>query len=200
MRNENIISEDKLQRLREFCLMDDTFMAKFFEKQPDCTELLLHIILENRSIRVKKVTAQCSIQNLQGRSIRLDIYAEDDTGKLYNIEIQRAPQGASKKRARYNSSIIDANSTEAGDNYDDLADCYVIFITETDVLGGNCPIYHIERTILENGIPFHDGSHIIYVNAEYKNDTPLGLLMQDFCCKNPNDMHYPLLRKKIRKE
>lgn len=45
MQNRNIISEDKLHRLREFCLMDDTFMAKFFEKQLDCTELIMNIIL-----------------------------------------------------------------------------------------------------------------------------------------------------------
>lgn len=115
---------------------------------------------------------------------------------MYNIEIQRAPKGASKKRARYNSSVIDANSTQAGDDYDNLADCYVIFITETDVLGRNRPIYHVERTVIEDGIPFDDGSHIIYINAEHKNDTPLGLLMQDFCCKNPNDMHYPLLKQR----
>lgn len=196
MSEQYLITEDKLRTLREFRLMDDTFMAKFFEKQPECTELLLHIILENESIHVSEVIAQCSIQNLQGRSIRLDIYAKDDTGKPYNIEIQRAPKGASRRRARYNSSVLDANITESGDDYDMLTDSYVIFITETDVLGQNRPIYHIERTILEDNIPFDDGSHIIYINAEYKDDSPLGLLMQDFYCKNPHDMHYSLLKQR----
>lgn len=39
------------------------------------------------------------------------------------------------------------------------------------------PIYHIERVIMETGELFDDKSHIIYVNNEIKDDTPLGMLM-----------------------
>lgn len=39
-----------------------------------------------------------------------------------------------KKRARYHSSVIDANSLNPGDEFTDLPECYVIFITENDVL------------------------------------------------------------------
>lgn len=39
------------------------------------------------------------------------------------------------------------------------------------------PIYHIERVIMETGELFDDKSHIIYVNNEIKDNTPLGMLM-----------------------
>ena len=59
-------------------------------------------------------------------------------------------------------------------------------------------IYHIHRTIDENGKSFLDGSHIIYVNSEIQDETPLGRLMHDFRCKNPDDMYYQELADKVR--
>lgn len=71
------------------------------------------------------------MKNLQGRSIRLDIIAIDENGRVYNIEIQRSDKRASIKRAsikraRYNSSLLDANVTEPGDDYEKLADVGVV--------------------------------------------------------------------------
>ena len=74
----------------------------------------------------------------------------------------------------------------------------MIFITENDVLGRNKPIYHIQRTILETDELFEDGSHILYVNGACKDTSPLGLLMQDFACQNPDDMHYKVLAERVR--
>lgn len=95
-------------------------------------------------------------------------------------------------------SLLDAKSLPKGEYFDKIPENYVIFITREDVLKGLLPIYHIHRMIDENGSSFADGSHIIYVNAKIHNDTPLGMLMHDFCCKNPDDMHYKKLAEKIR--
>ena len=54
-------------------------------------------------------------------------------------------------RDRYNSSLLDANLTDAGDDYDALKETYVIFITENDVLKAGLPIYHVDRTVRETG-------------------------------------------------
>ena len=94
--------------------------------------------------------------------------------------------------------MLDAKSLPKGKYFDKLPENYVIFITKNDVLQGDLPIYHIHRTIDENGRSFVDGSHIIYVNSRIQDDTPLGRLMHDFCCKNPDDMHYKELADKTR--
>lgn len=138
------------------------------------------------------------MKNLQGRSIRLDIIAIDENGRVYNIEIQRSDRGASIKRARYNSSLLDANVTEPGDDYEKLAETYVIFITENDVLKAGLPIYHIDRTVKETGAMFGDESHIIYVNSQIKDETELGRLMHDFSCTDAKDMHYEILADRVR--
>ena len=185
-----------LKEIPNFRLMDDDFMTKVFEDKA-CAELLLNIILDIPGLEVKESHTQYSIKNLQGRSVRLDIYAEKDD-KRYNIEIQRADEGAGAKRARYNSSLIDANTSLPGMDTKYLPETYVIFITESDVFGKGHPIYHIDRTIKETGEYFGDETHIIYVNGEYRGDSKLGRLMEDFSCKNAADMHYGLLAERVR--
>ena len=66
------------------------------------------------------------------------------------------------------------------------------------MLKGGKLIYHIDRVVAETGKPFGDETHIIYVNSSYRDESPLGKLMQDFRCKNPDEMHYKLLAEQTR--
>ncbi len=195
---EQGFKKEDLERLRKFRLMDDDFMSKCFEDNIECTELVVQIVLNRDDLKIEQVHTQHQIKNLQGRSIILDIYAVDKQGKRYNIEIQRADRGAVPKRARYHSSVIDSNTINAKQDYDKLPETYVIFITENDVLKKNLPIYHIDRVIQETGEYFGDEAHIIYVNGAYQDDTPLGILMKDFSCTNPEDMHYKALYERTK--
>lgn len=85
-----------------------------------------------------------------------------------------------------------------GSDYIDLPETYVIFITEKDVIGGNEQIYLVDRIIKETGKAFDDEAHILYVNGTFQDETPLGQLMHDFSCKNPDDMYYKILADKTR--
>ena len=102
------------------------------------------------------------------------------------------------KRARYNSSLIDANVTEPGEKYENLCESYVIFITENDIMKVGLPIYHIDRTVKETGELFGDESHIIYVNSQIKDESALGKLMHDFSCTDAKDMKYKILADRVR--
>lgn len=119
-------------------------------------------------------------------------------GKRYNVEIQRADRGAGAKRARYHSSLIDANVTEPGEKLENLVETYIIFLTERDVLGKGKPIYHIDRVIKETGENFGDEAHILYVNGEYRDESPIGILMHDFFCTDAKDMKYRALAERVR--
>ena len=187
-----------LNAIREMTLLDDTFMTKVFEGDIKRAQFLLRILFNDDTIKVKEVTTQKRIKNLQGRDLQLDILAEKANGTLFNVEVQNENSGAIPQRARYHMSLLDGVSLPKGQYFDKLPDNYVIFITKHDVLQGKLPIYHIHRTIDENGKPFADGSHIIYVNSEIQDETPLGRLMHDFRCKNPDDMHYQELAEKTR--
>ena len=189
--------QEDLQRLRGFRLLDDDFMTKVFE-DISCAELLLRIILNDEGLRVLEAHSQRGIKNLQGRSVKLDILAVDSHNRVFNVEVQRSDRGAGAKRARYNSALIDANVTEPVDQYEDLNETFVIFITENDVMKAGLPIYHIDWVVRETGKLFEDEEHIIYVNSQIKDETKLGRLMHDFSCTDAKDMYNKVLADRVR--
>lgn len=189
---------ENLERLRNFRLLDDDFMTKCFENEIECVELVLQILLNKPDLQVTEVQTQVFMANLLKRSVRLDVLATDSSSTKYNIEIQRSDRGAGQRRARYNSSMLDARLLQKGDDFDNLPETYVIFITENDVLGKGLPLYPVERYISVTGERFDDGAHIIYVNGAYRDNSPIGKLMHDFSCADPNEMYYDVLANKVR--
>ena len=190
--------KEYLQRIKEFRLLDDSFMSRVFDENVECTELILRIILDRPDISVSAVHTQREIKNLKGHSVRLDLDAKSTDGEPIDVEIQREDKGAGVKRARYNSSMMDADILVKGEEYDKLPESYVIFITENDVMGAGCPIYHADRIVAETGKRLGDGTHIIYVNGAYRDDSPIGKLMHDFSCVDPDEMYYKPLAEQAR--
>ncbi len=189
-----------LERLKSLRYMDDDFMTVCLADNFEGVELILRIVLGREDIKIKSVRTQEPLKNLQGRSAILDVHAVDSTKKEFDIEIQRKDAGAGAKRARHNSSLLDAHILKAGDDTEDIPDSYVIFITENDVMGKNQAIYHIQRYVETNEGKelFGDGSHIIYVNGKYRGNDEVGKPMHDFSCTNPDDMNYEALAKRAR--
>lgn len=191
---------DTLRRLRP---MDDSFMRKMFKDNIPLTELVLRIILDKDDLKVTRVVTQSDLVKLVGaRSLSLDIDATDAEGRKIDLEVQRSDRGAGPKRARYHLSAMDVENLERGQDFDQLPETYVIFITENDLVGGGQPLYRIERINVTSGAPFQDEAHIVYVNGAYHGDNQLGRLMHDFRCSDPGDMYYDLMgdRAKYYKE
>lgn len=159
------------------------------------------IILNRKDLRVKSVQIQKIEKNplSDGYDVRLDVYAEDSDGNHYNIEIQRADEGADRTRARFNSAVLDQRMLKHKEKFKGIKASYVIFITENDVLGKGRALSHIERTILEDNEIWNDGNHIIYANAAYQDtSSDIGKLMHDFRCRNAEDMFYKPLSDGVR--
>ncbi len=115
-----------VERIKALRLMDDEFMSVVFDGDNELTTLVLRIILNRGDLTVKKTMTQSEKRNLYGRSVKLDILAEDTTGKLYDIEIQRADKGSSPKRARANLSALDSKPLKKGDDFASLPETYII--------------------------------------------------------------------------
>lgn len=193
--------ERQLELLAGLTLLDDDFMTIVFDRNIEATELVLNVILERNDMRVIEVVAQREYRNpvMGGRSIRLDIYARDSEGKVYDIEVQNDDAGADVHRARFHSSMLDTKMLREGQRFHKIHDSYVIFITKNDYMKLGLPMYHVERMVREAGAMFGDGSHIIYVNGSYKDHgNPLGKLMHDFRCTSAADMFYQELAESVR--
>ena len=184
--------------IKNFTLMSDTFMRNVF-KHIECVEYVLQVIMGRKDLHVVDSVVQKDYKNLQGRSAILDCAARDAEDKRYDVEVQQKNEGASPQRSRYHSGLVDMNTLEAGHDFDELPDSYVIFITRGDTLGCGLPLGRIERTIGEIGAEFGDGSHIIYVNAAMQDEeTELGRLMHDFHCKDASEMYSEVLARRVR--
>ena len=146
---EEMIQDSKIveQIVDDMDLFDDDLMSMVFDRNIPATELLLKIILKQGDITVISVVSQRGFQNpiVGGRDIRLDILAKDSTGRYYNIEVQKKPEGAHVRRARFNSSMMDSRMLKAGQEFSELRDSYMVFITQTDIFGHGLPVYTVNR-------------------------------------------------------
>ena len=188
--NEASQESEIKQVIRSLCMMNNRFMNFMLDDNKEAAQVFLRVILGDDKIKVRNVRIQSFIQNIYGHSSQLDILAQDSEGRYFNVEVQRSDEGAPARRARFYSSILDTHFLQPSKLYEELPDTYVIFITENDVLHDNLPLYNIRRRIDENAKSFEDGSHIIYVNSQRRDDTALGKLMQDLYCTEPKNLHY----------
>ena len=196
-RSACVMRPEYLALIANFRLMDDTFMSKCLERAPECIELILQIILGKKDLKVVKSQTEYPIKSLQGRGVRFDVFARDSKGREYDIEIQRADDGAEPKRARYNSALMDANALTSGEDFARLRDTYVIFITENDVMEDGQEVYVYDRTERKSGKRLGDGTHIIYVNGATRSETEIGKLVHDLLCRDEAIMYFDLLRKRV---
>ena len=178
-------------------------MTVVFSEDKALTELLLRILLSRDDLHVKSVMTQKEKRNLFGRSVRLDIVAEDTAGKVYNVEVQRADKGAIARRARYNLAMLDSHTLKKHDDFSALPETYIIFITESDYYGFGQPLYRIRKSVeitAANGtdLPFDDGCSIIYVNGAYRGEDAIGYLMHDFSEPSADKMHYGAIAERVR--
>ncbi len=204
MTNSTILQQETLEeryerykeKIKHFTIMNDIFMRNVL-KETACTEYILQVIMDMKELKVIDQTLQKDYKNLQGRSAVLDCVARDAENNHFNVEIQGENDGASPKRARYHSGLLDMNLLNPGEPFDKLPETYVIFITKNDILGYNLPINHIRRRSNETGEIFEDGQHILYVNSKKQDDTELGRLMHDLHCKESDRMYSNILSARV---
>ena len=190
---------DDLRRLRKFRPIDDTFMRAMFRNNAPLAQLVLRIILDKPDLMVTSCETQADMKRVTGaRSACLDAYAADSTGKKYDIEVQRDDKKADPHRARYHSSVMDVENLDENEDFTALPDTYVVFITEDDYYEEGKPLYVIQHMNITLNQPFGDGTHILYVNGQYRGDSEMGKLMHDFCCADPDEMYYKLFADKTR--
>ena len=79
---------------------DDEFMSAAFSDDIKMTQFLIRILLNRNDLTVTKSMSQVQKTNLFGKSVKLDVVAEDIFKTEYNIEIQRVGAGAGARRIR----------------------------------------------------------------------------------------------------
>lgn len=109
--------KEKIERVKEFRLIDYVFFEVFARDIPACQEIL-RVILDDEKLIVNDVIVQSSERNIYGRSVRLDALCTLGDSSLYNIEIQRADNDNHLKRVRFNASSITVKESETGTDFE----------------------------------------------------------------------------------
>lgn len=128
----------------------------------------------------------------------LIVYAEDTTGKLYDIDLVIADKNTHKRQARIHADcLIYCGRFNQFNN----VESYTVMLSDKDLLhvGPQDVLSNIEWVCRETGTHLPDADHIIYMNGAYEDDkTDVGKLIHDLKETNPDKMHFPELRKAFK--
>lgn len=120
---------------------------------------------EIRKDRYSAEVEKTIITGLHSKSVRLDVLFQDEEA-WYDIEMQVERQRSLPQRSRYYHSAMTVDSTNIGEDYENLKKSFVIFICMFDYFKTGDPVYTIHMRTDENGLPFDDGQTTILVNMK----------------------------------
>ena len=159
----------------------DNFMFGAVMREGDnCKELLERIFNRTMSKVVISQEEKSIFYNPDYHGVRLDVYAVDIRGKIYDIEMQISRDNT-ELRARYYHSQMDVELLVKGADYRELPDSYVIFICDYDPLKMGKFVYNIRNRVDElPDYDYMDGSHTIFLSTRGKNDSEISESLKKF--------------------
>lgn len=118
-------------------LSNDFLFGKVMSNPKLCIQLLERIFPELEIERIEYPELQKTIkEDVDARSVRLDVYVKDSEEKVYDIEMQTTNNGELPKRSRYYQGMIDLQLINRGESYRELNQSYIIFICMEDIFKG----------------------------------------------------------------
>lgn len=187
------------KKFKDLTFADDFMFAKVMLNEKLCKQLL-EIILEVKIKRLSYPEEQKVIDpSYDSKSVRLDVYVDDENGTIYNIEMQTTNPGNIPKRARYYQAMIDLNLIEKGKDYSQLAKSYVIFICTNDICELDKPVYRFENYCKDYDISLNDETYKVILNADCKElqNTELGNFLKFVKTGEPMDEFTDSLKKEV---
>lgn len=156
----------KRKSFDELKFTDDFMFAKTMRANPEMCKRVAEICIGKKISKIKYHETQKTMDlAYENKGIRMDVYFEDDEGTMYNVEMQNANLGNANRRARYYQSVMDLNSMEAGCDYDELPNSYIIFLCMFDPFKESRAKYEFKyRETTTPDLQLQDGSTIIFIN------------------------------------
>lgn len=159
-----------IKPIEELTIVDD-FMFGAVMRDPRLCKPLLELVL---NVKIRKVEypelQKTMVERYGSKSIRLDVYVEDEAGTVYDVEIQTEAKKGLPKRTRYYQGVIDLHILEKGEDYMALRKSFVIFICTYDPFGKNRYVYTFENRCREDlSIALGDEATKIILNTKGQN-------------------------------
>ena len=155
------------KRYEDLTFTDDFMFCKVLSNNEDICKELLELILGIRITKIVVIHKQQEISiTADAKSVRLDVYVEDDANSVYDIEMETTKKKNLPKRSRYYQGMIDLNIIERGDKYDKLKKSFVIFLCLKDPFNKGLHVYTFENTCKEApDLLLGDETTKVFINA-----------------------------------
>lgn len=149
-------------------ITDDMMFQNVMKKPANCKGFL-RAVLPELNIKSVKVKTQERIGREKAKGQKtsiLDVWARDERGRLYDIEMQVADEKNLAKRARFYLHKLDEDALRCGEDYSQLRPAYVIFILPFDPEGRGYRDYRFRYYCQrDKSIELGDKSEIIFLNT-----------------------------------
>ena len=153
---------------RELQFSDAFMFAAAMEDEEVCRGVLERILeIPIRKVRVRPEASL--LVNPDFRGVRLDVYADDEAGTVYNVEMQTTHKQNLPKRSRAYQGQMDLVALRPGDDFNLLPNSFVIFICTYDPFGSGRYRYRFENRCRETGEELGDEAYKIFLNTKGKN-------------------------------
>ena len=122
-----MIGRNKMKPFEELTFSDSFLFGEVMMDETICKDVL-EIILGIEIARVVILEKEKQQSNIpEQKSIRMDIYVEDEENTVYNVEMQVEDKKDTPKRSRYYQGLLDAKLLPAGSkSYNLLNKSFVI--------------------------------------------------------------------------
>lgn len=162
--------------LQELNLLDRFLFAEAMEK-PEFAKNVLEIILGKEIVLSELPQTEKEGRTFPAfRGIRMDVWAQDTEGTVYDTEVQRKDTKNLPKRSRYYQALIDCKLLEPGEvDFNKLSNAYVILIAPFDLFGKDRYVYTFSMKCKEEpDTVLEDGAVRIFLNTRGKNEEEVG--------------------------
>lgn len=150
--------------------LKNSFLFSAALADEETCQLVLEIIMGQKLPRVRVRAEHAILLNSDFRSVRFDIYADDELFVNYNLEMQNQDNRNIAKRSRYYQAEMDVYSLKPGEDYSDLKPGYVIFICTFDPFGKKRYRYTFEERCLECDLALGDETKKIILSTKGENE------------------------------
>lgn len=178
MSNNAKIVEDYYKN--NLTLFTDRIFREVASNKSFVTELL-RVFLNDEKLEIVDLIPQRDISIYNQRRIALDVYCKLSSGKVVNVEVENDAHGEKhdhQRRVRYYAAMIDAKNLSPNQDFSELPDLYMIYLTLRDFIGLKKTVYHVERQMIETKSYLDNGYHEIYINAEIDDKSNISEVMK----------------------
>ena len=156
--------------LQDLTLLDRFLFAEVMEDTKTFENVLSIILGQDISIAGRPQTEHESRTSPLKRQVRLDVWAEDESDAVYNVEAQKKNTKNLPHRSRFYQALIDSKLLLPGEvDFSNMKDCYSIIIAPFDLFGKGLYQYTFQMTCNETGQTLDDGAVRIFFNTHGKN-------------------------------